>query len=239
MLPEAHAMLGILRVYDYDWNGAEREFHRALELNPKSEDVWEFYDYSYLVPMRRLEEAVTASRRAMELDPLRPFLQWRLGYRYYLTRQWERAIEQCRNALELDPHYVAAFAYMGFAYCLAGRFDEAIRALEALRREGPSNRPSLGMAFLGYVNALAGRTGEAWELLEQLQELARKALVPASRFAWIYTGLGEIGQAFDWLEKAVEERDGFIIHLHVDPCWDALRPHPRYHALLRKMNLEP
>jgi eukaryotic-like serine/threonine-protein kinase len=233
MLPEAHAMLGILRVYDFDWNGAECEFRRALELNPKSEDVWEFYDYSYLVPMRRLEEAVTASRRALELDPLRPFLQWRLGYRYYLTRQWERAIEQCRNALDLDPRYGAAHAYMGLAYCLAGRFDEAIRALEALPRE------SLVMAFLGYAYALAGRTGEARGLLDELIELARNMLVPASRFAWIYTGLVELGQAFDWLEKAVEERDGFVIHLNVDPCWDLLRTHPRYHALLRKMNLEP
>jgi adenylate cyclase len=237
MLPEAHAMLGILRVYDYEWKGAEQEFQRALELDPKSEDVWELYDYSYLVPMRRLDEAMRASRRALELDPLRPFLQWRLGYRYYLTRQWERAIEQCRNALELDPHYIAAQAYMGFAYCQAGRFDEAIRALDALPREGPS--PALVMAFRGYVYALAGRIGEARGLLGELQELARRAFVPASRFAWICTGLGEIGQALEWLEKAVEERDGFIIHLHVDPCWDSLRPNPRYLALLRRMNLEP
>jgi len=236
MLPEAHAMLGLLRVYDYDWKGAEREFQRALELDPNSEDVWESYDYSYLVPMRRLDEAVAASRRALEKDPLRPFLQWRLGYRYYLTRQWERAIEQYRNALELDPHYIAAHGYMGFAHCLAGRFDEAVRAVEAVAKAGPN--PSLGMAFLGYLYAVAGQTGEARKLIEELQELAQKAPVPASRFAWIYTGLGEVEQALDWLEKALEERDGFIIHLHVDPCWEVLRSHPRYQALLKKMNLD-
>jgi eukaryotic-like serine/threonine-protein kinase len=237
MLAEAHAILGIIRVYDYDWKGAGQEFHRALELNPKSEDVWEFYDYSYLVPMRRLDEAVAASRRALELDPLRPFLQWRLGYRYYLTRQWEQAIEQCRNALELDPRYGAAQVYMGLAFCLTGRFDEAIRALETSLNKSPNQ--SLGMAFLGYVYALAGRTEEARKILGALQELAQKAFVPPSRFAWIYTGLGEVDRGLEWLEKAVDERDGFIIHLHVDPCWDVLRSHPRYQALLRKMNLTP
>lgn len=234
MLAEAHAMLGILRVYEFDWQGAGREFRRALELDPRSEDAWEFYDYSYLVPMRRLDEAVTASRKALDRDPLRPFLQWRLGYRYYLLRQWDRAIEQCRNALELDPSYSAAHGYMSLSCCLAGRFDEANRILEK-GPEGPG--ASIFMAFRGFVLARAGRTGEARRLLEELRELAKTKLVPPTRFAWIYTGLGDIEQALDWLEKAVEERDGLIIHLHVDPVWDALRSSPRYESLLRKMNL--
>ena len=86
MLPEAHAMMATLRASDYDWKGAEREFRRALELDPESEDVWTYYDCYYLLPMRRLDEGVAASRRALELDPLSPFLKWRLGFRYYLTR---------------------------------------------------------------------------------------------------------------------------------------------------------
>jgi serine/threonine protein kinase/Flp pilus assembly protein TadD len=236
MLPEAHAMLGILRACDFDWKGAESEFNRALELNPKSEDVWEFYDYCYLVPMRRLDEAVAASRRALELDPLRPFLQWRLGYRYYLTRQWERAVEQCRNALELDPNYAAAIFYMSLANCLAGKLDEALRVLEAASWTLPNS--SLGIAMMGYVYALAGRTEEARKSLRSLQEIAQTAFVPPSNFAWIHTGLGEVDQGLEWLEKAIDERDGFSIHLHVDPSWDPLRSHPRYKALLKKMNLE-
>jgi hypothetical protein len=86
---------------------------------------------------------------------------------------------------------------------------------------------------------IEGKPLNTEEILEELKELGRKQYVPASWFAWIYTALGEIGQALEWLEEAVEERDGFIIHLHLDPCWDALRPHPGYHALLRRMNLEP
>jgi tetratricopeptide (TPR) repeat protein len=105
MLPEAHAMMGVLRASEYDWKGAERSFGRALELAPKSEEVWYKYDHYYLVPMRRLDEALAASQRAAELDPLSPFLHWRLGVRYYYKRQWDRAIEQYRNALDLDPYY--------------------------------------------------------------------------------------------------------------------------------------
>jgi tetratricopeptide (TPR) repeat protein len=108
MLPEAHALMGVYRASDFDWEGAGREFRRALELGPESADVWANYDYYYLLPMQRLDEAVAASQRALELDPLSPFLQWRLGYRYYLTGRWDRSVERYRNALDLDPNYATA-----------------------------------------------------------------------------------------------------------------------------------
>ena len=88
------------------------------------------YEYLYLVPMRRLDEAIASSRKAVELDPLSPFMQWRLGNRYYLARQWDRAIEQFHNALELDPHYAGAHGYLGFTYLAIGKQEEGIRAVE-------------------------------------------------------------------------------------------------------------
>jgi serine/threonine protein kinase/Tfp pilus assembly protein PilF len=239
MLAEAHAMMAVLRVCEFDWKGAEREFRRAFDLDPESEDVWRAYDYFYLVPMRRLDEAVAASRRALELDPLSPFLQWRLGLRYYLMRQYDRALDQFRHALDIDPRYVVAHVSLAQTYNRTGRFEEAVRAIEAVTDPAVPITSGFGAGIIGLIYAQAGRRGETQKLLQELQELAQKAYVPPSGFASIYLGLGEIDRCFDWLEKAVDERDGFILHIHVDPVYEPLRSHPRFQALLRKMNLEP
>jgi tetratricopeptide (TPR) repeat protein len=175
LLPDVHADAALLRVNDYDWKGAGPEFQRALELGPWSDEVSVLYDYYYLVPMKRLEDAVAASRAALDLDPLSPFLQWRLGYRYYLLRQWDRTIAQCQSALELDPHYFAALAFLGFARLQQGRPDEAIMAFETaaqLMGRGP-----LSLGWLGFGYGRAGRTDDAGRVLAELQDLARKTYV--------------------------------------------------------------
>jgi serine/threonine protein kinase/Tfp pilus assembly protein PilF len=235
MLPEAHAMMGVLRVCEFDWEAAEREFRRALELAPKSEEVWMYYDYFYLVSMQRLDEAVAASRKALELDPLSPFLQWRLGLRYYFTRQWDRAIKQFHNALEIDPNYGPAHLYLGCSYIQIGKPEDAIHTFEMIAKLQGHSPVALG--HLASANALAGRIGEARKLLEELQQLAQRIYVPSLYFAYPYYFLGEIDRAFDWFEKAVAERETLTLHLHVDPLYDPLRSHPRYQSLLRKMNL--
>jgi len=237
MLPEAHAMMGVLRAGDYDWKGAERSFRRALELAPKSEEVWSNYTYYYLVPMGRMAEALAASQRALERDPLSPFLQWRLGYRYYLTRQWDRAIEQFRNALELDPNYLFALACLITVNVITGKIEEGIRSLDALKQFGGHNPSLLGL--FGLIYGMAGRTSEVQKFLIELEELAQKVYAPPSSFVHVYLGLGEMEKCFNWLEKAVDEHDGFVFHLQALPYFDPLRSHPRFHALLRKMNLEP
>ncbi len=235
-LAEAHTIMGIQLACNYEWKDSEREFLRALELDPKSEDAWSMYDYYYLVPMGRLDEAVAASQRAVEQDPLSPFLQWRLGLRYYYKRQWDRAIEQFHNALELDPNYFIAYVYLGFAYFFMGNFDEAIRPMEsAVRLTG---RIPLILGVLGGIYALAGRISEAQSILEELQAHAEKSYVPAFSFAAYYTLVREFEKAFDWYEKAVDEQGFYALHLRVHPGMDPLRSHPRYQALLRKMNLE-
>ncbi len=237
LLPDAHADAALLRVNDYDWKGAEPEFERALELAPWSDEVSVLYDYYYLVPMKRLEDAVAASRAALDLDPLSPFLQWRLGYRYYLIRQWDRAIEQCQSALELDPHYFAALAFLAFSRLQQGGFDEAILTLENAARFMGRGPLSLGWLGLGYGRS--GRTEEAKRILAELQEVARQTYVLPSSIAEVHIGLGDLDGAFEWFGKAIDERDKFALHIHVDPTFDALRTDPRYPALIRRMNLDP
>jgi adenylate cyclase len=235
-LPEAHAMIAALRAVDYDWKGAEHEFQRALELDPESATVWESCDFYYLVPMRRLDDAITASRRALALDPLSTFTHWRLGLRYYYAQQWDRAAEQFHNALELDSHYWPAYWSLVPIYLRAGKLEEALGAMEMEAQI--LGRSSHALALLCWANALAGRTDEALKLLAERHELSQKTYVAPFPFAAIYTALGEIDEAFDWLEKAIDDRDGLIIHLSVDPGFDLLHSDPRYNALLRKMNLE-
>ena len=187
--------------------------------------------------MRRLDESVAASRKALELDPLSPYLQWRLAYRYRLMRQLDRAIEQCRNTLEIDHHYYFAHWSIGIIYVQTGRFEEGIRAFETAAQLSGNSPQALGS--LGYAYAHAGRISDARKLLAELQELAQKAYVPPVSTGLIHLALGEIDRSFDWLEKAVDERDGAIFTLSAEPICDLLRPHARFQALLRKMNLAP
>jgi TolB-like protein/Tfp pilus assembly protein PilF len=236
MLPEAHAGLGSLRAIDFDWKGAERAFLRTLELDAQSVDVWTGYDFGYLVPMRRLDEAIVGMRKALERDPVSPLLHFRLGLWYYYTRQYDRSMEQARNALELDPNYYAPYILIAGFYEATGKPEEFIQAWETLAQLAGHSHFALG--YLGYSYASVGRIGDARKLLEKLQELEQKAFVPPSSFAHIYFGLGEIDKAFDWFEKAVEVRDAWICHIGIHPRYDPLRSHPRFHALLRKMNLE-
>jgi serine/threonine-protein kinase len=233
----AYAIRGVLRAIDFDWEGSQREFRRALELDPDSPEVWAPYDYYWLVPMRRLEEAVAAARRNLERDPLSPFLHFRLGYRFYLQRQFDLAIEVCGTAIELDPDYLVAHLFLGSSYVHKGMLAAGVRALEKAVAFAGGNPVASGA--LGYAYARAGRTAEAHKLLEQLQGLALKTYVLPSSIALIHFGLGEIDRGLEWFQRAVEDPDVMVLHAHLDPSYDLVRSDLRYRALLRRMNLEP
>ncbi len=168
-LAEAHAMLGMLRAAEFRWNEAENEFLRALELNPNSGEAWLNYAWSYLVPLRHLDEAVAGSKRMLETDPLSPDQQYFLGVWYIHMRHWDKAIGQCLNALELDPQNLNANLMIGFAYIMNGRPGNAIRYLETVNRDArlvPGFR-----GFLGYVYALMGQTEKTRKILDEIQDL--------------------------------------------------------------------
>jgi len=186
--------------------------------------------------MRRLDEAVIAMRKALELDPLSLTLHYLVGNMYFLARQYEQAIEQFHNALDLEP-FILMHASLGRAYFQIGKFGEGIKAFDAAIEHW--GRSPLILGIIGAVYARSGRVDEAQTILKELQNRLQKEYVAPNIFSQIYLALGQIDNGFDWLEKAIDERDTWIFEISTNPIFDSLRYHPRYQALMRKMNLEP
>jgi tetratricopeptide (TPR) repeat protein len=242
-IADAHSALGtVLGSGEFDWRAAEREFNRAMELNPSSATVR--YDYAwcyamwFLLPLGRVGEATTEMRRALELDPLDPFYNSLLGYLLHVAGQVEPAVTQFEHAISLDPTYT--FSYMLFSIVLTGmgRPDDAITAGRKANELSGGNVTTLWT--LGAAYGRAGRTAEARQILRELTARRRSTYVPASALALVHTGLGEKHEALEWIERAIDERDPIIVtSLKTAPSNDPLRSHPNYPALLRKMNLEP
>jgi len=238
-LAEAHGQLGVVRgIADFDWAGAEQEFRRALELNPASPIVHYYYGFWFLRPMGRLDEALSQLQRAVDLDPLSAQYNTLLAHLHYLTGQLDLAIAQHQRAMDLDPGRYLPHFLLAFAYQHLGRHDEAIAA--AQKACELSGRNALTLGILGRAYGLAGRRGEARALLKELMAKRSATYVPPWAMAVVYRGLGELDQALEWLEKGLEDRDMIAVGGYKsDPQYIVFHGHPRYHALLRKMNLEP
>jgi serine/threonine protein kinase/Tfp pilus assembly protein PilF len=238
-IAEAHGVLGaILGAGEFDWPGAERECLRALELNPSSAAARYYYADWFLLPQGRVEQSLAEIQRAIELDPLDPFYNAHAGYGLHVVRQFEPAITRQQHAIELDPTFWYPYWYLSITYTLSGRSDEAIAAAEKAKERSGGNALALGL--LGRAYGLAGRTAEARQLLEELEVRRRSTHVPPSSIAMIYRGLGDLKKGLEWWTRGIEEHDLLLaLTLKSEPGYDALRSHPAYQDLLRKMNLEP
>jgi tetratricopeptide (TPR) repeat protein len=237
-LADTHVLLGMYRsVLDYAWPEVQREMDRARQLDPASPLVRTRYAVSGLLPHGRMEEAVAELEGALESDPLSPFIRIWFGMMLWLGRHYDRAIEQAKILLELEPAgYLSHFA-AGLYYREKGMFDEAIAAhRRAVELSGGS---PLMLGWLGLALAQSGNTAEARAVLDRLHPIAHETYVPPTSFAWIHLGLGEIDDAFTWMDRAVDGRDQMMIPIKTYPFLDAIRADPRFSALLRKMNLEP
>jgi len=234
-LAEAHNALGHVKVnLDWDWSGAEREFKLALKLNPNYVEAHHRYAH-YLVAMGRFEEALAESVRGLELDPIDLSMNTHLGWHYLMARQYDLAIEHSKKTLELDQSFVRARVYLGQAYEQTGRYQEAIAEIQKVRTLYGESQIATGL--LGHAYALAGLKGEAQKILEELKEQSQREYVLPYNLAIIYIGLGEKDQAFEWLEKAAEDRSDDLIYLNVDQIFDPLRSDPRFTALVRRIGL--
>jgi Flp pilus assembly protein TadD len=184
----------------------------------------------------QLDEAVTEIKRALELDPLSLIMNMCLGELYYCRHEYDQAIQQLRKTLELDPNYAVARLGLGRCYRQKGMFKEAIAEFQKARALYGDN--PYGLGELGNAYALSGEKTKASEALANLEDLSKKEFSLNYDIAFLYCGLGNKDQAFEWLERAYQEKAGGMEYIKVDPAWDSFRSDPRFHSLLKRMNLE-
>ena len=234
-LAEAHASLAFVHLlYDWDFVASEKEFKRALELDPDYTAAHHWYSHC-LLPLGRMEESLAESRRALELEPLSLVVNTHLGWHYFYARQYDKAIEQYRRTLELDPAFPQTQRYAAWALLQKGRHEEAIADLRAASGAlGPDPEVE---AELGHALAVAGRRAEARAVLEGLRQLSSSRYVSPYSVALVHAGLGDRDQALAWLDKAYDERSDYMAYLGLEPMLDPLRSDPRFSALVRRVGL--
>jgi eukaryotic-like serine/threonine-protein kinase len=234
-LAHAHTTLAAILFYgDWDWDGADREFSRALSLNPNDAEAHRLYSV-FLSAMMRFDQAETEIHAAQELDPLSAFNDSTAGWTFYCSRKYDQAAEQCHKALELEPNFDAAHACLGYTYLGKGAAEQAIAEFQkALELSGGD---AVRAVWLGRAYAQAGDRARALQVLQHLQQQAKSSYIPPYFFATLEAALGNKEEAFAWLDKAHTERDLYLAWLKFDPALDPLRSDPRFQTLQRRMNL--
>ena len=237
-LAEAHGSLALIKSsYDWDWSGADKEIRRAIELNPSYSDAHRLHAV-VLWQTGRLNEAIAETKLILDLDPLSLDNNNTLALEFFLARQYDLAIEQERKVLELDPNYTLAYYFRGVSYLKKSMYKEGMADFQKAVLISPGN--IVALTGLGYGYAVTGRRADAQKVLDKLNELSKHGYVSAVWRAKIYAGFEEKDKAFEWLEKAYEDRSivsvGFI---KTNPMFDPLRADQRYADLLRRTNLQP
>ena len=231
-LAEAHTSLArVLHSYDWNWAEAEKEYKRAIELDPRYPSAHQWYG-GYLGMTGRKDLGIAERRIAVELDPLSAIAHFELGVAYFYNRDNTQAILQFKKALELDPGFPAALQSLIVAYAMNGQHELALAKIQEIQEDN-----SLGAA--GVVYALAGRRYDAMRIIEKLERRSRQGYIAATTFAAIYAALDDNEKAITYLEKGYEDRAFQMQFLMVDPRWDKLRDDPRFQELLTKVGLPP
>jgi TolB-like protein/DNA-binding SARP family transcriptional activator len=234
-LAEAHTTLAYgTFMFDADWRAAEQGFRRAIALNPGYATAHHWYG-DFLGGQGDLEGYLQELRLAHVLDPLSRQIGTEVGRALWALRRNDEAVAQLQQVLRADPRFADAHVTLGRVYLQQGRLAEALGSFQ----KGVEFRDhdALDVAELAYAYAVAGMTGEAQRLLVELEERSRRGYVQPTVFAIVYMGLGQDERAFDWLDRAAAERDGWLAESIFYPTFDPLRSHPRYAPLLRALGL--
>jgi TolB-like protein/tetratricopeptide (TPR) repeat protein len=235
-LAEAHASLAeTLFGFDWDATAAEREFKRAIELDPAYPTAHHWYG-NFLSALGRHEEAIAEVQQARQLDPLSLVINVWLGVVLHNASKYDKAIQQYERTLELDPNFPMAHAYLGLAYEQTRCFDLAIAAYEkALSLSGGHITIK---AMLGHAYAVCGMAEQARQVLRELEALSGRTHFCLTNVALIYNGLGERQNALNCLERSYEERCPGMISLQTEPRLSSLRSEPRFQRLMRRVTTQ-
>ena len=233
-LAEAHSVLARINTeYEWDWADAEREYKQAIGFEPNNAGTHQGYAV-YLAAVGRRQEAIAEARRAQELEPLPPVLAVNVGWFYYLDHQYGLAETKCRKVIELEPNYGWGHNCLGSVYLQTGRPQEAIAELQ--QGVSLSHRGMMELMYLGHAFGVSGARASAQKVLDEMKDLSRRRFVPPEYIAVVYEGLGDKDSAFQWFEKAYNERS---MHswVYPDPRQDPFRSDPRFQDLMRRMGL--
>jgi eukaryotic-like serine/threonine-protein kinase len=234
-LAEAHtALANILSTYERNIPESDREFQRAIELNPNYATAHQWYGGSNLTATGRFDQAIAEGRRAVELDPLSLIANVELAAIYWYARQNDQAIGQLNKIIEMDPNWYLAHMVLCQTYDSKEQFAEAIAECEKAR--GLDDDPAV-LSYLARAYARSGKREEAMKVLAQMHELTKQRYVPAYGFGFAYAALGDKDQAFQWLERSLQDRAWEITYLKVDPALESLRSDPRFNDLVKRVGL--
>jgi eukaryotic-like serine/threonine-protein kinase len=236
-LAEAYACRGCVRsVFDWSWEDGERDFLRAIELNPSYPTARHWYAINHLVPRARFQAATEELQRARHLDPLALAIRTSVGMTAYFAGDYNDAVRELLRTIQLDEGFGMARAFLGAAHIEQGRYDDARVELDvALRLCGRT--PEM-LATLGYLHGRTGDVAAARGILGELQRLSMERYVSPGRLAQVHVGLGERIEALEQLEKATAEHAADLAWLAVRPVFAGLRSEPRFVTLLKQMGLE-
>jgi len=235
-LAEPHATLGYVKLYyEWDWPGAEREFRRAIALEPGYATAHEWYGV-YLAAMGRFDEAIAEERRAEALDPLSTAAAATSAWVQYYAGRYDAADRELQVVLRENASFALGHFYMGRLHEARGEMDAALGEYGAT---GPLQRWVPTIAARGRVLALAGHADEARASIAAMDSMARHEYVTAYAVALVYAALGQRDSAFAWLDRGVVERTHWLVWLNRDPRWSSIRGDARFAALVKKVGLPP
>ncbi|HEX8565015.1 MAG TPA: protein kinase [Pyrinomonadaceae bacterium] len=237
-LCESHVALGVvLHRYEWEWAAAEREYKRAIELNPDYAQA--YYSYSNLLAVTgRHEEALAQSLKAKEVDPFSSQADVNIGRVLYYARRYDESYEQLTSALKEDPNNSGAEFIKGLIHLRKGKYEEALKRFEKLYASGKKDK-LMTAAVLGFTYGKMGRKPEAQKVLKDLEELETNTYIPPQEKAIIYLGLNEMDKAIFWFEESFEKQSSGLVSINVEPLYDELRWNSRFQSIVSKMNLNP